>query len=135
MTDIEMFRLVAAEFAGVPDETVNGWLELTRPMVSKKQFGKLYQQGVVLLAAHRMKMSGNFEAADEVSGGNGVNVGSIADSLRVASYSEGDSSISFNSSASATERDAEYALTIYGTQYLSLRCAIVVPIHCSGEVT
>lgn len=135
MTDLEVFRLVTSEFASVPDETVDAWLDLTRPMVSKKQFGKLYQQCVALLTAHRMKLSGNYEAADEESGTSSSTLGSIADTLRVSSYSEGDSSISFSGGASASEQDSEYALTVYGTQYLSLRHMVVIPIHCSGEMT
>lgn len=135
MTALEIFRLTAGEFAGVEDETVSQWLEITAPLVSRKQFGKLYEQALALLAAHRMKMSGNYDASTEEEGG-GASLGSIADSLRIASYSEGESSVSFynGGGSSSSESGGDLTLTVYGTQYKALRGMVIIPIHCSGEV-
>ena len=130
---LNVFRLVASEFDGVDDETVCLWFDLTAPLVSRKLFGKLYDQAVALLAAHRMKLSGKYEDVSG-EGGEGMQIGSIADTLRVSSYSEGSTSVSFNNSVSTLEKDADLALTIYGTQYLSLRRQVIIPIRCSGEV-
>lgn len=127
-----VFRLVAPEFSGVDDETVCLWFNLTAPMVSRKQFGKLYDQAIALMAAHRMKLSGKYEDTAEDSG-EGMQLGSIADTLRVSSYSEGGTSVSFNNSVSLLEKDADMALSTYGTQYLSLRRQVIIPIRCSGE--
>lgn len=126
---LKVFRLVAAEFSTVQDDTVEGWLELTAPMVSRKRFGKLYSQALALLAAHRMKLSGSYDAAGE----NGPSIGSLADTLRVASYTEGSTSVSFNSSVSLASNDAELTLTGYGTQYLTLRNMVIMPITSAGE--
>ena len=58
MTVLEAFRMMAAEFGQVPDETVEQWITLAGPLVSKKRFGPLYVQAVALLAAHKMKLAG-----------------------------------------------------------------------------
>lgn len=135
MTALEVFRLTAAEFAEVDDETVLQWLDLTAPLVSRRQFGKLYDQALALLAAHRMKMSGAYDSAESDEGG-GVNLGSVADSLRIASYSEGSASVSFyNGGASSESGGGDFGLTVYGTQFKALQKMVIIPIHCSGEVT
>lgn len=128
---VKVFRVLAAEFSAVDDGTVSSWLELTEPLVSKKRFGKLYDQALSLLAAHRMKVSGAF---DEAAGEEGGVLGSVAGSLRVASYSEGETSISFRNSTSAvSEESSELSLTAYGTQYMTLMRRVIVPIMSSGE--
>ncbi len=133
MTDIELFRLIAKEFSSVGKKEINAWLDLTKPLVSEKRFGRLYQQAVVLLTAHRMKLSGNYDVVDD--GGEGrVSTGSIAETLRVASYHEGDASISFfNSAAQGNTGDADLAMTTYGVQFKALRSQVIVPIMSSGE--
>ena len=55
---VRIFRLVATEFDVLNDETVEAWLNLTAPLISKKVFGKLYDQAIALLTAHRLKMAG-----------------------------------------------------------------------------
>ena len=37
---VRIFRLVATEFDVLNDETVEAWLNLTAPLISKKVFGK-----------------------------------------------------------------------------------------------
>uniref|UniRef100_UPI00272A6297 DUF4054 domain-containing protein n=1 Tax=uncultured Oscillibacter sp. TaxID=876091 RepID=UPI00272A6297 len=83
------------------------------------------------LTAHRMKLSGAFDETAEGEGGGGL--GGVATGLRVASYSEGETSISFNNSVSMLEDDAELTLTAYGTQYRTLLRMVIVPIMSSGE--
>lgn len=126
---LKTFRVLATEFAAVDDETVNGWLELTAPLVSRRRFKKLYDQALALLTAHRMKVSGAF---DETADGDG-SMGGISAGLRVSSYSEGSTSVSFNNSVSMLEDDAELTLTAYGTQYRTLLRMVIVPIMSSGE--
>ena len=127
---MKVFRLLAAEFAGVLDDVVSSWLELTAPLVSRKRFGNLYDQALALLTAHRMKLSGAFDAASEEGGSS---IGSLADTLRVSSYTEGSTSISFNNSTSLAATDSELTLTGYGTQYLTLRRMVIMPITSAGE--
>jgi len=127
MTAVEIIRVIGTEFAAVSDENLETWIEIVRPMVSKKQFGNLYEQALAYLACHKMKLSGFGDTVIE-----GVNP--FTASAGVASVSEGGSSISFGSSQSTNlSPDAELGLTVYGVQYLQLRRMVIVPIHCSGE--
>ena len=119
-----MFRLLAAEFAAVPDETLVSWLELTAPLVSKKRFGKLYDQALALLTAHRLKMAGYGDST----------YGTVGDTLRIGSYSEGETSVSFTVNQGTNLLvDAELALTQYGLEFLTLRRLVVIPIRSAGE--
>lgn len=127
MTAIEIIRLIGMEFASVSEENLEKWIEVVRPMVSKKQFGKLYEQGIAYLVCHKLKMAG--------FGENPLgDIGTIGTGFAVGSVSEGGSSISFGANqASNLAADAELGLTVYGVQYLQLRRSVIVPIHCSGE--
>lgn len=86
MTVTETFRLIAPEFNTLSEDEINMWVELAKPYVSKKQFGKLYDQALANMTAHLMKFSG---MGDQT-------YGTISDALRLASVSEGNTSISFN---------------------------------------
>ena len=104
MKAIEIIRLTADEFKDVDDDTINKWIEIVRPMVSRKQFGKLYEQGIAYLVCHKLKMAG--------LGNNPLGeMGAIGIGFAVGSVSEGGSSVSFG----ANQR------------------SVIVPIHCSGE--
>jgi len=124
MSALEIFRLIGEEFAEVSDETVEKWLELSKPLISAKRFGNTYYQALAFLAAHRLKMAGY--------GDNSA--GTIGDALRVSSYSEGEASISYSSNqGNSLMADGELALTVYGLQYLSLRRSCIVSIVSAGE--
>lgn len=124
MTALEIFRLVATEFSSMKDDKVSQWLELTSPLISKRVFGKLYDQALALLTAHRLKMAGY--------GDNSY--GTVGDTLRIGSYSEGETSIGFTvNQATNLLVDAELTLTPYGLEYLSLRRLVVIPIRSAGE--
>ena len=58
MESLEIFRMVAQEFEEIKDDEVRKWIELGKPIVSEKRFGKMYNQALALLAAHRLKMAG-----------------------------------------------------------------------------
>lgn len=125
MTVKEAIRLVANEFDSVEDEKLEQWIEFVSPMVSKKQFGKLYEQALALLVAHHLKMSGCGDST----------FGDVGDSLRVSSYSEGGTSVSFAvSQATNLTPDAELTLTKYGLSYLAIRRMVIIPIRSSGEL-
>lgn len=123
---IAIFRLVAPEFDQVTDDTLGTWLSLCKPLISKRKFGALYDQALALLAAHRMKLSGKYEPEETAA------IQSIANSGRVASYTEGQVSVSFNSSSTSGSSDATYELTSYGQQFIELRRSLVVPITIRG---
>lgn len=119
-----IFRLVATEFADLNDETVVSWLELTAPLISKRRFGRLYDQALALLTAHRLKMAGYGDSS----------YGTVGDTLRIGSYSEGETSIGFTvNQGTNLLADAELALTPYGLEYLTLRRLVVISIRTAGE--
>lgn len=134
---LEIFRLIGKEFEGIPNEDVlsddgtikqhgiKTSLELYSDQISEKRFGKIYQKALAYLTAHKLKMAGY--------GDNGAS-GKIGDSLRVGSYSEGETSISYTTGQQVNlQIDAEYALTTYGLEFLTLRRNAVIPIISSGE--
>lgn len=134
-TPLEIFRLVAAEFASIDDDTVIFWIELTTPLVSRKRFGELYNQALALLTAHRMKVSNVGVSSEYLTDGDIADVGGFGTAFKVSSYSSGGESISFNSTAltSRLSPDAEYSQTTYGIQFLTLRERSIIPIINAGE--
>ena len=127
MTVIDMIKMLSEEFKEYPEDKMEYWIEFCKPMVSKKQFGNLYNQALALLVCHKMKMAG--------LGDNSLGeLGKIGNAYVASSVSDGGSSISFATAGIGNlTTDAEYAMTVYGTQYLQLRRMAIVPIHISGE--
>ena len=127
---IKLIKFIGPEFEEIEDEMLGMWVELVKPLVSKKMFGKLYEQAVAYLVCHKLKMAGK-----------GINPLGEEFSLAnlgfgIASVSEGGSSISFGANqGSNLTTDAELALTIYGLEFLAIRRSVIVPIHCDGERT
>ena len=131
MTVIETIRVVGTEFADVSDEKLESYIEVYSPLVSKKQFGKLYELALAYVICHKMKMAG---MGENILGGITGSSGAIGASFTASSVSDGGTSISFASSgAGNTTTDMEWTLTVYGSQYLQLRKTLIVPIHVSGE--
>lgn len=126
MTTLEHIRLYGTEFKDIIDETVYKWIEVVKPMVSKKQFGKLYESALAYLVCHKMKMAG--------LGNNPLgDIGEIGVGFALSSVSEGGSSISFGANQSSNlAPDAELTLTSYGLQYLHIRRSVIMPIMSSG---
>ena len=124
MTTLEMFRTTAPEFDETPDDVIEKWIELTKPLISERKFGNTYPFALALLVAHKLKMAGYGDTS----------TGRVDDALRVSSYSEGEVSISYSASQSGSiSVDAEYTLTAYGLQFLGIRRSKIVPIISAGE--
>ena len=124
MTAIEIVRLMAKEFDSVEDVEVEKYIELEKPSISKKVFGSSYEKALALLVAHRMKMNGYGSSE----------YGTVAESIHMTSFSEGESSVTFsNSQANNSQVDGEYTLTTYGLQFLTLKRSVVIPIRVGGE--
>ena len=137
MDALEIFRIVAPEFKDIPDEDeideetgkvkkygIKTYIDLYKDQISEKRFGESYQKALAYLTAHNLKMSGYGYTEN----------GTISDALRVASYSEGEASISFSTNQQTNlEINAEYALTIYGLKYLTLLRNAIIPIVSAGE--
>ena len=138
MEALEIFRLVATEFSDMSDDDVtdpdtgkiteygvNSFLTLYSDQISEKRFGSTYQKALAYLTAHKLKMNGY---------GDNSSAGKIGDSLRVGSYSEGETSISYTTNQQTNlQVDAEYALTVYGLEFLTLKRNAVIPIISAGE--
>lgn len=137
MDALEIFRLVATEFSDMPDDDeinpdtgkiarygVKTFLKLYSDQISEKRFGSSYQKALAYLTAHKLKTNGY-----------GINEnGKISDSLSVGSYSEGETSISYTTNQQTNlQVDAEYALTVYGLEFLTLRRNAIIPIVSAGE--
>lgn len=137
MDALDIFRIVAKEFSDIPDEDVvdgdtgkvtqygvKTFLELYADQISERRFGSSYQKALAYLTAHKLKMNGYGDTG----------TGTIADSLRVGSYSEGETSISYTTGQQTNlQVDAEYALTVYGLEFLTLRRNAIIPIVSAGE--
>ncbi len=120
----ELIRKTLSEFKEVDDDAVRVFISLAEPLISKKRFGKLYQQALAYMTAHKMKMSGL---------GKNIGIGTIGDTIGLSSVSEGETSVSFsNNQAGNTVTDAEFGLTVYGMQYIQLRKRCIVPIVSAG---
>lgn len=130
LNQLETFRLIAPEFGKVEDEKVLAMLELCEPLVSKKRFGRVYNQAIALLAAHRLKLSGEGENPLGAEGSSNINA---ASGFGLASVSEGSTSVSFNTANMNTNDDSWYALSSYGMEYLKLRRIFVMSIVSAGE--
>lgn len=114
----KIVKMVGGEFKGASDEDIKFWIELQAPVISRKKFGADYNLALALLTCHAMKMAG--------SGDNSL--GTIANTGRLASVSEGGVSISFATSTAGTTGDAAYQLTSYGLQFIEIRNRHIVPI-------
>ena len=125
---IGMIKVVSGgEFDSLTDDDSKFWIDFVKPMVSKKQFKDLYYQAIALLVAHKLKMAG---LGENTLG----DLGKIGNAYAASSVSDGGSSISFASAGVGNvQADVEYAMTIYGTQFLQLRRLCIIPIHVSGE--
>lgn len=130
LNPLKTFRLIAPEFKDVKDAEVRGMLELCEPLVSKKRFGRVYNQALALLAAHRLKLAGKGE---NPLGSDGSSMINAASGFGLASVSEGSTSVSFNTANMNSNNDSWYALTSYGLEYLDLRRTFVVSIVSAGE--
>ena len=128
MSITEVIRLIGPEFKDVEDDELSKWVELVKPMVSKKLFDDLYEQAVAYLVCHKLKIAGKGENPL----GNIGSIGSLG--FSIGSVSEGGTSVSFGANQSSNlASDAELALTTYGLQFLSIRKMVIIPIRCSGE--
>lgn len=129
MQAIQYIRLIGKEFISLTDAELHLWVEMVRPMVSRKQFGKLYEQAIAYLVCHKLKMAGYGE--------NPLgDMGAIGIGFAVGSVSEGGSSISFGANQSSNlATDAELGLTAYGVQFLQLRRWLLSPSIAAASLT
>ena len=82
----KIVKMVGTEFKAMPDEDISFWIGLQAPVISQKKFGADYNLAVALLVCHAMKMEGFGDSS----------LGTIANTGRLASVSEGGVSIRLN---------------------------------------
>lgn len=125
MSVISVIKTVAREFSTTGEDELQAWVDLTAPFISEKVYGKFYAQALAYLTAHRMKLAG--------LGDN--TYGSAEDTLKVGSFNEGETAISFNTSqATNLMTDGELSLTTYGLAFLGIRRMVVVSIKTAGGI-
>lgn len=96
------------EFEKVDEEKIDLFLLDATMEVSQARWGKLYQRGVLALAAHLLRLS-----LWTTQGGGGAN-------RNLAAESAGELSVTY-ATPTLTGTDADYQLTAYGQEYLRLR--------------
>ncbi|QKJ86680.1 DUF4054 domain-containing protein [Paramixta manurensis] len=102
---LEVFRQIALEFAEIPDETINDYLELSTLFLSNKSYGEANNIALALMSGHMMASLGCFSKE------------SFTSTARVISRTEGDLSISYES----ISNDTDYlSTTSYGNLLLLL---------------
>lgn len=130
----DIIRTLFPEFSAVSDETLQTYITIFGPLVSKRKFRDKYNLALAYLVAHKMAMDG-LAASDDSSLGTAVSVSEAAaySAAGIASVKDGESSISFStatssSSAGSSSATAEYEKTVYGLQYLAIRNSCIMPI-------
>ena len=58
MEALDIIRKTMPEFEKVDDDTIKTFISLAEPLISKKRFGKLNEQALAYLSAHKMKLRG-----------------------------------------------------------------------------
>lgn len=124
MTQLEMFRKIAPEFAQISDEEVQGMLDLVGDILSKKRFGKMYDRAVALLAAHQFTLQTLITNDENAGAATSLTSGALV------SEREGDLQRSYGGMASSSGDDMDSLLkkTVYGLQFLTLRSMCIVPV-------
>lgn len=103
-TPKQVFAIIAPEFASLPPETIEGWLEIAGNWVDQGKWGSKYSTGLAYMAAHLIATSEKGGAAGAVTS---ERVGNVA-----VSYA-------------APNSDDALASTGYGATFLSLRRSLV----------
>ena len=108
MPTIDDFRERYPEFKEVDGFLIDLFLLDAQQEISQARWGRLFERGVLALAAHLLRLS---LWATESNGGANRNV---------ASESAGELSVGYTA-PTITGTDADYQLTAYGQEYLRLR--------------
>ena len=116
MTILEIFRVIAPEFANVTDEVVQANIDVYADMISRANFGKFYERAVAFYTAHNMALTKMMTSSGSSS----------ADVIGGAVIREKEGDLEKQYSEGKTTNDL-LDKTIYGKQYLNLT-GIIVPV-------
>lgn len=117
MPTVEAYDLIQRypEFEKVDDEKIDLFLLDAQMEISPSRWGKLYQRGVLALAAHLLCLSLWTTQSNGAANRN------------LASENAGELSVSY-AVPTLTGTDADYQLTAYGQEYLRLRRLVGVGV-------
>lgn len=106
LTPLEIFRKLAPEFAAVPDDVVQGYIDFASLYVCECDYGGAYNVALALMAAHIMASPGGYSDDGSTSSG------------RILSRKEGDLAITYGN----VSGDSSYLSgTTYGNLLQMLR--------------
>lgn len=111
--DLDLFRVLAGEFAATADGTVETMLETVTVRVSSAAFGARTTEAIVRLAAHELTL-----IARATAGSLGFAAVGTPTSLRAGDLSVG---MAGPSSASRNAEDDSLRQTHHGLAYLAIR--------------
>jgi hypothetical protein len=107
---LALFRVLAGEFSAVADGTVENFLAYAALRIDTGIWGNVYDQALVYLAAHMLKMDPSYGGA--YTGAAGA----------VIAQKDGDLSRSYAAPPAVSSLTDSYLLrTSYGAQFLALR--------------
>ena len=125
MTQLEIFRKIAPEFQQISDDDVQEMMDFVGDVLSKKQFGKMYDRAVALLAAHQ------FTLQTMIAGDENAGAATSLTSGALVSEREGDLQRSYGGTSAGSggsDMDSLLKKTVYGLQFLTLRSMCIVPV-------
>lgn len=112
---VQSLKLRYPEFETIPEARLQLFIEDAMLQVSKKAWGKLYEQGVLALAAHLLKITPTGKG-----GGS---------PYPVSSKTAGSLSIGYAVPTTSNIDEALLATTVYGQRYIQLRKLIATHIR------
>ena len=116
MTILEIFRVIAPEFADATDEVVQANIDIYADLISRSNFGKFYGRAVAFYTAHNMALANMMTSSGSSS----------TDVIGGAVIREKEGDLEKQYSEGKTTNDL-LDKTIYGKQYLNLT-GIIVPV-------
>lgn len=90
-TPLEIFRLIAPEFAAVTDSVVSAYIDLASNFVCSGKYGESINLAIALMAAHIMASPGGYSNDGSTSAG------------RITSRKEGDLQITYGSVSDSSD--------------------------------
>lgn len=127
---LDIFRVLIPDISA-EDNAILDMCRLSKPMVSRKRFGALYEQALCYLVAHRLVIKDviTAESADGISGAAGA-ISSKLIAGNILSEKEGDLSRTYGSSSSSSSAGSDGTdpldKTFYGMEFKRLRKMCVV---------
>lgn len=117
------FRAFAPEFSETSDEMIQARIDFVCDFISKKKFGRFYDNALLCLVAHYLTLQQT--VADEGAASATLTAGAVVTEKEgdlERRYADGS-----GGAASSTDPDVLYKKTAYGLMFLQLRAMVIVP--------